>query len=97
MQGTETTRAAIPFCFRSVCASTAIETSEPEAKIETAAFPSAAANSYAPLADKFSETWVLRSAGRDCLVSTMMEGERAFSRAACQTSTVSTLSAGRHV
>ena len=39
MQGTETTRAAIPLPFRSACAATASETSDPEAKIETVGLP----------------------------------------------------------
>ena len=41
MQGTETTRAAIPLPFSICCAATASDTSEPEAKIDTAASPSA--------------------------------------------------------
>ena len=40
-QGIDTTRAATPFSFRSACAATASDTSEPEAKIETSASPSA--------------------------------------------------------
>ena len=39
--GTETTRAAMPFAASSFCASTAIATSEPVAKIVTWALPSA--------------------------------------------------------
>ena len=43
MQGTETTRAATPLAASSAWAATAIETSEPEAKIDTAAFSGAGA------------------------------------------------------
>ena len=40
-QGIDTTRAATPFSFSCACAATAIDTSEPEAKIDTSACPDA--------------------------------------------------------
>ena len=43
MHGIDTTRDEIPLPFRSCCAATASDTSDPEAKIDTAAEPSAGA------------------------------------------------------